>query len=206
LQQAPLSQQGLAEPDASFLLIAGVNQETITALGLQDGEFVYHETLEGDGTVPLAFAQLPGVKTWYVEESHGSLPNNGKVADAVKDLLARGVTDALPEHWTPSRRGVVRALRDSQLQQPAFGGRSGDAIRESELRQLIEELAAPPSLVTPGSSDAGAGPGSYAHALSQVVVGRRRQHRLDVRLAQGSIDQVDSAPSCAPASRSSPLC
>lgn len=197
LQQAPASQLALAPADERFLLIAGVNQDTTTGLEISGGEFIYQQSLEGDGTVPLDFARLPGMKTWYVEESHGSLPNNSSVCAAVKDLLATGETDLLPSVWSPARQGVQRVLRESELETEVFDGRRGEAVRESEVRSLIKELAAPlvPSSTAPGApgeeADAFAAAG-YGHEFSQVVVGRRRQHRIDIRLAHGSIDQVDS--------------
>ena len=36
--------------------IAGINQDTTTDLRLEGGQFVYSQSKEGDGTVPLAFA------------------------------------------------------------------------------------------------------------------------------------------------------
>ena len=87
-------------------MIAGVNQETTVDLSKDGGKFVYHSSMQGDGTVPLAMAELPGVAaTYYVEEGHGSLPNNRTVAKAVKGLLSEGKTDALPTKWRPSRVG-----------------------------------------------------------------------------------------------------
>lgn len=195
LQQAPASQLALAPADERFLLIAGVNQETTTGLEIVDDEFVYQQSREGDGTVPLEFARLPGMKTWYVEESHGSLPNNGTVGDAVKDLLATGKTEVLPDHWSPARRGVQQVLRESELDAEVFDGRTQASVRESEVRSLIEEFAAPllPAATgAPGERFGASTPAGYGHEFSHVVVGRRRQHRIDIRLAHGSIDQVDS--------------
>jgi len=63
------------------------------------GEFAYDVSPDGDGTVPLAFAQLvniPPQHIYYVEEGHGNLPNNGAVESAVMDLLSSGTTTALP--------------------------------------------------------------------------------------------------------------
>jgi pimeloyl-ACP methyl ester carboxylesterase len=195
LQQAPSSQSRLAPADERFLLIAGVNQETTTGLASSGAEFVYRQSLAGDGTVPLEFARLRGMQTWYVEEAHGSLPNNGSVADAVKDLLAQGTTDLLPDVWSPARGDLQRELKESELATEVFGGRRGDAVRESELRSLIEELAAPlvpavASVSTPVERTTVVA--GYGHQFAHVVVGRRRQHRLDIRLVHGSIDQVDA--------------
>lgn len=195
LQQAPSSQSRLAPADERFLLIAGVNQETTTGLTSSGGEFVYQQSLAGDGTVPLEFARLRGMQTWHVEEAHGSLPNNSSVGDAVKDLLADGTTDRLPSVWSPARGGLQRELRESELEMEVFGGRRGEAVRESELRSLIEELAAPlvPAVATVSTpAERATVVAGYGHEFSHVVVGRRRQHRLDIRLAHGSIDQVDA--------------
>ena len=59
-----------------FHLIAGVNQNTIVGVRFKDNEFTYLTSNQGDGTVPLDFARLPGTNTYFVEESHGSLANN----------------------------------------------------------------------------------------------------------------------------------
>ncbi|NGZ59422.1 MAG: hypothetical protein CV081_02820, partial [Nitrospira sp. LK265] len=80
LTQVPPVQQSLAPADDRFFLIAGVNQETVVDVELRDNEFVYEQSNDGDGTVPKAFAELEGTKTYYIEESHGSLPNNRTVA------------------------------------------------------------------------------------------------------------------------------
>jgi len=198
LKNAPVLQQGLAPADDRFVLIAGVNQETITGLRLEGDEFVYEYSAEGDGTVPLRFAQMPGLKTYYVEESHGSLPNNGDVERAVIDILDTGSTAVLPQEWTPSRRRQVRQFRDQELRAAAFDGRRGEALRDSEIRSILEELVAPgaaksaPAEAESDSRPSGTPVEGYAHVFSRIVVGRKRQHRIDIRLAQGSITEVDS--------------
>ncbi len=196
LASAPVIQQMLASADDRFVLIAGVNQETITGLKQGNSDFKYEMTPNGDGTVPLAFAQLPGAKTYYIEESHGNLPNNALVAQAVKDILSTGSTAMLSDEWTPVRRAVPRWVDSRELQVPVFEGRRGAAVRESELRHLIEEFAAPgvagPEALPPSAAKPYGQPRSYAHEFNRLVVGRRRQQRLDIRLALGSITEVDS--------------
>jgi pimeloyl-ACP methyl ester carboxylesterase len=198
LKKAPETQQSLSKADHRFFLIAGVNQETITGIRLEDNAFIYEQSYNGDGTVPLDFALLAGATTYYVEESHGSLPNNGKVEHAVADILARGSTQVLPDHWEPSRKEVIRMLHEEDLRVPAFDGRTSDAIRPSEIRRLIAEVAAPDMRETAEATETipGTLPSTglgYAHEFSRVVVGRRRQYRIDIRLALGSITEVDSA-------------
>src|SRR5436309_11736539 len=71
----------LAPADSRFFLIAGINRDTVVGVRMNAGEFAYDVSPDGDGTVPLAFAQLiniPPQHIYYVEEGHGNLPNNGR--------------------------------------------------------------------------------------------------------------------------------
>jgi pimeloyl-ACP methyl ester carboxylesterase len=190
-------QSMLAPADERFFLIAGMNQETVTDLRLAGGEFVYDHSIEGDGTVPLAFAELAGARTWYVEEAHGSLPVSPVVARAVIDLIESGKTGVLPDRWAPLRRAPTRSLRDGELRVDPFGGRRAGELTPGEIRRMLEPL------LSADARDAGPGapvaaavtmPGDL-EALQQVVVGRRRQHRIDVRLALGSITEIDARAS-----------
>jgi hypothetical protein len=191
LAAAPDIHAQLAPNDDRFVLIAGINQQTIVAVRREGDEFVFSQSLEGDGTVPLAFAQLDGVKTWFVEEEHGSLPNNGDVADAVIEIIETGATTVLPTEWTPSRRGEPRDLTRDDLARMPFGRRTGTEITRRELRHLVEEFAAPAAASRAAAAIA---PVADLSALSSepIVIGRKRQGRFDLRLARGDITQVDS--------------
>jgi len=197
LASALAMQPTFAPADERFFLIAGVNQQTVTGIRREGNAFAFEYSHNGDGTVPLDLAKLPGAQTYYVEEAHGSLPNNGSVEHAVSDILSNGGTGVLPDHWEPSRLAPVRTVMDEELRIPAFNGRTGSAIRPSEIRKLLEDVAAPirveredspsfpPSIPPPSGT-------GYSHEFSSVVIGRRRQHRIDIRLAQGSITEVDA--------------
>ncbi|HVR95185.1 MAG TPA: CHAT domain-containing protein [Thermoanaerobaculia bacterium] len=198
-------QKGLAPADDRFFLIAGVNQETVVGVRRKDdGQFDYELSKTGDGTVPLDFALLPGTrKTYYVEESHGSLPNNKRVAKAVIDLLSRDTTDVLPDTAPPPSR-ATRIATEAELQVSPYGLRRDGALSQRELRHVLEDVASPsareellpstavarPVVAVPGSMpsvEAG-----YQHRFERVVVGRRRQHRIDLRFALGSITEADT--------------
>ena len=73
--------------DPRLRLIAGVDQETVTSLQRgANGEFF--STNEGDGPVPVSLAKLSdNTPTWYVKESHGGLPRNRLVSEAVIEIL-----------------------------------------------------------------------------------------------------------------------
>ncbi|UCD82431.1 MAG: alpha/beta fold hydrolase, partial [Desulfobacterales bacterium] len=196
-QSARRVQQSLAPADERFSLIAGVNQETVVGVRLEDNEFSYDLSMEGDGTVPLALAELPGAGTYFVEESHGSLPNNRQVAKAVDDILATGATAVLPERWEPSRAGFTRMLKDSDFKEIEFGGSRGRALSLREQRQLLDELISATSRESPAVSvaepaAAAPAPGRFDHEMQRIVIGRRYQHRLEIRLACGSITDVDA--------------
>ena len=97
------------------------------------------------------------------------------------------------------RAAPLRTLRERDLDAPPYQGNRGRALSTAEKRKLIEEVVgcAPPrdlcarptsrrsSVIAGDASEAGSWPIS-------VVIGRRRQHRLDVTRAFGNITQVEA--------------
>jgi CHAT domain-containing protein len=193
-------QQALAPGGEGTFLVAGVNRDTVTGLKVEDGAFVYESTREGDGTVPLSFCLLPGTEaTYFVEESHGSLPNNKLVAQAVAQILDRGRTDLLPTTPPAPERAAPRRTSEEKLRIDPYEGHRGGRLSQRELRSLLAELVsaeAREDLPAPRPEAAPAGVAAaqtgYRHEFQRVVVGRRRQHRIDLRFALGSITEVDS--------------
>jgi pimeloyl-ACP methyl ester carboxylesterase len=193
----------LAPADDRFFLIAGVNQDTVVGLHKQNGEFSYEISPDGDGTVPLAFARLdkiPENHIYYVEEGHGSLPNNGAVESAVIDLLSSGQTTAVPAVRPPARRGT-RTVSEAQVREMAIRALGVGQLGSSDYRHLLDAVAAPPSLeqgVAAPFSAAAAAAGSATPSadlnprLQNVTIGRRRQRRIELTLAHGSITDVDA--------------
>jgi CHAT domain-containing protein/pimeloyl-ACP methyl ester carboxylesterase len=198
LSAARAVQQSLPPADDRFYLIAGVNQETVVSLRKEGNEFVYDVSYEGDGTVPLAMAELPGAKTFFVEETHGGLPNNRTVAKAVEDLLAAGTTSVLPNAWAPSRAGYTRSLKEADLPSVYYEGSPGRSLSLREQRLLLQEFVSPLSredagaAATPASAPSALIPKGFEHEFDRIVIGRRHQHQLEIRLAHGSIVDVDS--------------
>jgi pimeloyl-ACP methyl ester carboxylesterase len=191
LAEAPKVQAAMAPGNDLFTLIAGINQETVVSVRKAGDEFVYTTSREGDGTVPLAFAQLAGVTTYFVEEQHGSLPNNADVARAVIDLIETARTAVLPTTWTPSRRGALREVRGVDLAPVPYGGRRGEQISAREVREMLADFAAPPVRTREEAPPAPA-MGFATLTGEPIVVGRKRQRRIDLRLAHGSVTQVDT--------------
>ncbi len=201
LEHARRTQALFGPADERHFLIAGVNQATVTDLDLGAGGFVYTESADGDGTVPLDLARLEGAATWYAEEEHGSLPSNAIVTRAVIDILNTGTTAVLPREWDRTRCApVLRRTTDAELRAAIPAGKRSSEVSSREFRNLLAPLlstetheAATATAGTPGTSPAGAlFNAARPLALDQVVVGRRRQKRLEICIAEGDIAEVNA--------------
>jgi len=127
--------------------IAGCNRQTLCGLVITaPGEFQYTTTSSGDGRVPSELGLLDGLPTYYIEESHGSLPHNDLVLTAVEELMETGVTSILPEK-PPAARSILpenstwhrspgdqwNSLKLEQIAIRARAGKAGvDEIRAAE--------------------------------------------------------------------------
>ena len=180
-----------ARPDLTYL-IAGVNQPTTVGLRQDETGLVYETSRAGDGTVPVALAQLPGAVTYYIEESHGSLPNNFAAQSAVIDLLQTGETKRLSTFWDRDRASVQRITEQQLRQLASTDVRPVEEMGAVDRRNVISSLVAPTASRVTGSQgpaqavteSIGAG---YGHEFRSVVVSRRRQHSIEIELAQGNI-------------------
>ena len=142
----------LPPPDERFRLIAGFGQDTVLGLKRRAQRIEFGRGPAGDGTVPLALAHWPGLPTWYVEESHGSLPGNADVGRAVIDL-ARGDTTAALPHVLPRRRGVP-TLWEADTRAPSPAKIAWNDLSERQQREFLREFVAvadPSTRATPVS-------------------------------------------------------
>ena len=112
----------MAAPDARMMHIVGVNRETAVAVRRTATGFEYSLSANGDGTVPVAMASLPRLKTYFIDESHGNLANNSLVISAILDLLRHGRTQALKRRFVP-RRGRLIRIDDARLRSVGAGGK-----------------------------------------------------------------------------------
>jgi CHAT domain/Cytosol aminopeptidase family, N-terminal domain len=195
LSSALNAQQMLAIAPDKYVMIAGVDRETTVGLRVADREFVFERSRAGDGTVPLEFAVLPDVLTYYLAEEHGSLPKNATIHRAVVEILRNGATSLLSERWDATRGDAVMEITESELRTRFESqGTRASAVSASELRNIMVELAAPasPSLVPAEGAGTASPLVTPAAAFESLVIARRRQRRIDLRLARGSITQVRS--------------
>ena len=137
--------QQLAPPDERFAVIAGVGQETVTSLRVRKQEFLYTLTRAGDGTVPLASALLPGVRSFYARVAHSDLTRDPLVAAAVVNLLRRGSTRRLPARWRSAGRARAQ-ISDATLRRLQPGKVNWAALTPGERRVFLETLNEPPHL------------------------------------------------------------
>lgn len=145
LQAARAARARLAAADERFAVVAGVGEETVTAVRRRRGEFVYTLTRRGDGTVPVASAQLQGAHSVYARVAHSDLTRDRHVAAAVVDLLKSGTTRRLPASFASASRAQAtisdRELRCLHAEKVDWG-----ALTSVERRLFLENLNDPPQL------------------------------------------------------------
>ncbi len=87
-------------------------------VALRDGDFEYEYSLQGDGTVPIELARLPGARHSYVECGHSDLPladnvhrRHHRPADHRRDAAFRRLAAAAPGlAHARARRRAARAV------------------------------------------------------------------------------------------------
>jgi hypothetical protein len=178
LEETRATSLALPPPDERFRLIAGFGQDTVLGLRRSGRRLEFGRGPAGDGTVPLALAQWPGLKTWYAEESHGSLPGNADVGRAVADL-ARGDTTAALPRVLPQRRGVPTLWQEDLREAPAPKIAWGD-LSEREQREFLHEFVGvtlPSTAAAAPKREAAARPvelafmeGSITHSSAAAIV------------------------------------
>ncbi|MEX0733636.1 MAG: alpha/beta fold hydrolase [Steroidobacteraceae bacterium] len=138
LEEAHEAIKVLPPPDERFRLIAGFGQDTVLGLRRISRKLEFGRGPAGDGTVPLALAQWPNLKTWYTEESHGSLPGSAEVGRAVTDLARGDSTNALPR--VLPRRGGVPTLWQEDLRAGPAPKIAWNDLSEREQREFLHEF------------------------------------------------------------------
>jgi pimeloyl-ACP methyl ester carboxylesterase len=135
----------LAPADERFIVIAGVNQETVTAVECRRDDFVYTITRQGDGTVPTASALLPGARTYFTSVAHSELTRDPRVAHAVADLLRGGKTHRLSTRWTVASAAEAR-ISDRQLRRTQTTKVDWSALSAEARQNFLQSLNEPPAL------------------------------------------------------------
>ena len=135
----------LAPADERFAVIAGVGQETVTAVTRRRDDFIYTLTRHGDGTVPVASALLAGARSVYAPVAHSELTRDARVAAAVVDLIRRGSSARLPAKWVSASRARTQ-VSDRELRQSHTQKVDWAALTPEARRMFLENLNEPPHL------------------------------------------------------------
>ncbi len=198
LKLASKLQDHLALPheaaDAEWFLIAGAQRVTKVAARVENDRLSYKISDEGDGTVPLESAVLPGVsKTWYGSADHPFFTGNKAVRAATVEILKAGETRELPS--TPPEPAVPATWvseedvrRVAAVRHRAIGG-AGTLSQHERLRIIF---GASEALVLPEKKAAPSSATGRTHDFENVVIGRKKQRRLEICLYNGSITDVNA--------------
>ncbi len=193
---------GVVDP-RRMINIVGFNRPThhgLTRVSQLRNPNAYLVTRAGDGRVPHSLGLLRGVPTWYVESSHATLPLNGRVQNALDDLLARGTTSQLqrtvPAVARARKRNDREARRELERQ---------NAEMDLEMEHLVRQLQArttrgmaPPYLtrdeirVQELLTSSMLGAAEPVRPEPRLIAEAPRRVKLEVRVVRGYIQSFDS--------------
>lgn len=142
LERARRFRDGLPPPDERFVAVAGVGQETVTAVAKRRDGFVYTITRHGDGTVPADSAALDGSNTHFTNTAHSELTRDAHVASAIVELLRKGSTKLLPTRWTAKSRAQAR-VSDRELRRTHAEKVDWAALTPAQRREFLQDLNEP---------------------------------------------------------------
>jgi pimeloyl-ACP methyl ester carboxylesterase len=142
LERARRFREGLLPVDQRFVAIAGVGQETVTAVSKGKDGFAYTVTRHGDGTVPANSAALDGANTYFAKTPHSDLTRDAHVAAAIVDILRKGATRRLPTRWTSKSRAQAR-VSDRDLRREHAGKVDWASLTPVERRDFLQSLNEP---------------------------------------------------------------
>jgi pimeloyl-ACP methyl ester carboxylesterase len=142
LTRARAFREGLPPADARCVAIAGVGQETVTAVSKGRDGFVYTVTRHGDGTVPASGAALDGALTYFTRTAHSDLTREAHVAAAIVDILRQGSTRRLPMRWTSRSRAQAR-VSDRDLRREHAGKVDWASLTPRQRGDFLQSLNEP---------------------------------------------------------------
>jgi hypothetical protein len=80
-------------------------------------------------------ALLPGLKSYFAEESHGNLANSPRLVGAILDLARGGSTRTLKRRYVPCE-DAARLIDDAELRR-AEGGKIDWRLLDSAAREAV---------------------------------------------------------------------
>jgi hypothetical protein len=140
----------LPRADARLRVIAASGEPTVTGIEREGDEFRYHSSGAGDGTVPVAFAQIEGVATGYVSGvRHGDLARNDTVIEAVCELIDTGRSARLASAPAAGTVGPS-SITDAELRRTLLTKIDWGRLTPQARADFVENLSAPAERPPPG--------------------------------------------------------
>jgi pimeloyl-ACP methyl ester carboxylesterase len=136
----------LGPPDERMTHIVGFNRETVVEVRRTASGFEYGSNVNGDGTVPVAMALLPKVKSYFVDEAHGNLANNSRVIRAIIDLVRGGSTRELAGRFVPVRHRLT-LTDDARLRTVNAGKIDWRRLNSAQREAVLADLDGEPALL-----------------------------------------------------------
>ncbi|HUN25644.1 MAG TPA: hypothetical protein VMU67_04995 [Steroidobacteraceae bacterium] len=135
----------LAPADERCVCVVGTGFPTVTCATRRRDQFLYTITRHGDGTVPIASAELAGARSYYAPVLHGELPRDPGVAAAIVELLSKGATRRLPSRRRSASRATAR-IGDHALDRREAGKIDWPRLTADERRDFLQNLNQPLTL------------------------------------------------------------
>lgn len=180
-------------PDERHFLIASTAHPTYVGIRMAPDGLVYeYADANGDGTVPLESALLPGVKTRYVGSEHQDLANDDDAINTVVSLL-----QTQPDAWTTESAPVTRGSRSRQTintselktrTPPPRDAFASPAEHRNTLNALfgrVEKRDEPPSIKSIPPS------GMVLGKWQGLTIGERPRRRVEITLAKGDLTAAE---------------
>jgi pimeloyl-ACP methyl ester carboxylesterase len=180
-------------PNSEWFVIAGSQLPTKVAVRKQSDAFEYKITDQGDGTVPVGSALLPGVKkTWYGSAEHPFFTGNKAVRSATVEILATGQCSLNTSPPDPVDRETW--VTEEELKRAARVVRSTRAGgAEVPYREQLRLLFGAPMVLTLSKDGFDLTDGAQKTRLFEnVIISRQKTRRLEICLYNGSITEVNA--------------
>ncbi|HWG75840.1 MAG TPA: hypothetical protein VN660_03505 [Steroidobacteraceae bacterium] len=145
LTAAARLEASLPPADARFVSIIGTGRRTVTGLAVQRGQFRYEVSDAGDGTVPAAWATLPGARNYSLPCEHSELPRSPRVAAALIELLQGRQAEHL-NAGNRARAGRRVHVSDAMLRRALASKLDWQHLSVGARRRYLNELNAPPAI------------------------------------------------------------
>ncbi|MDZ4849708.1 MAG: CHAT domain-containing protein [Pirellulaceae bacterium] len=196
LTKANQLQARLAKGSDKIWMIAGAGVDTVVGLETNTDDPSKFKTImsrEGDGTVPLNLAILPGATNRYCASTHGNLPMNNLAIKSTVDILRDGDTSRLSDSPDSFLRSSVQTARKAGAFEDRLRVQSLETRGKADLPDVEDYRNALEPLLgfRPTGEERTASTESAIRSEIPIIISRKKSLRLDLRLTQGDIGDAE---------------